>query len=93
MTKYFVYSKPNCTYCDQAKALLEQKGASLEVFNLDVGQPKVEGEQYISRDELLKIFPFARTMPQITVSMSGAVERAQYVGGFAELKKFISEAE
>lgn len=81
--KYFVYSKPNCTYCDQAKALLESKGLDFEVIMLDVGQPKEQGMQYIPRDELLMIFPNARTMPQIN-RRDGNV--SSYVGGFMELK-------
>jgi glutaredoxin len=81
--KYFVYSKPSCTFCDQAKALLESRGLDFEVIMLDVGQPKIDGMQYITRDELLAIFPNARTMPQINRQEGNMVS---YVGGFKELK-------
>lgn len=80
---YTVYSKPNCTFCDQAKALLEAKGEPFEVVNLDVGQPKEAAERYISREELLKKVPGARTMPQIIYSTDTS---AIVVGGFTELK-------
>lgn len=80
---FHVYSKPNCTFCDQAKALLSAKGLPFQEFVLDVGQPKSEGSTYISRDELLALIPTARTMPQI---MAGD----EYVGGFAELKTRLS---
>lgn len=86
MTKFFVYSKPNCTFCDQAKALLEQKGQEFEVIMLDVGQPKVDGMKYIPRDDLLAIFPQARTMPQINRRDDDV---SSYVGGFVELKKML----
>lgn len=83
MGKYYVYSKSNCTYCDQAKALLESKGLDFEVIMLDEGQPQAEGTQYISREELLTIFPHARTMPQIN-RRDGTV--TTYIGGYKELK-------
>lgn len=79
---FTVYSKPACTFCEQSKALLTAKGLPYEVINLDVGQPKVEGQNYISRDDLLVKIPGARTMPQI-------MKDGQLVGGFAELKKLI----
>ena len=86
--KYFVYSKPNCPYCDQAKALLEQKQLPFEVIMLDVGQPKVEGMKYASREDILAIFPNARTMPQINVAWTepDGTNISGYVGGFTELK-------
>lgn len=79
---FTVYSKPACTYCEQAKALLEAKGLPYEVVNLDVGQAKVEGQNYISRNDLLAKVPGARTMPQVL--NDGVV-----VGGFTELKKLL----
>lgn len=83
---YTVFSKPSCPHCEQAKALLETRGLNFKVVHLDVGQPKMAGEMYISRDELLAQFPGARTMPQIDRVVNGQHE---IVGGFAELKKLI----
>lgn len=81
--KFTVYSKPACTYCDMAKALLKQQGLDYQEIILDVGQPKTEGTTYISRDELLAKIPTARTMPQI---LKETETSAMYIGGFQELK-------
>jgi glutaredoxin len=83
---FTVYSKPNCPYCDQAKALLERKNEPFEVINLDVGQPKNEDEKYISRDDLLIKVPGARTMPQI---LKMTASSSVHIGGFVELKSFL----
>ena len=80
---FTVYSKPACPQCEQAKTLLTATGQQFEVVHLDVGQTKVDGEKYISRDDLLSKFPGARMMPQI--SNEGAV-----VGGLVELKKLLA---
>mgnify|MGYP003337665573 FL=1 len=70
-----VWSKDNCTYCDQAKKLLEEKGVDFE--------EKKIGHGYTLED-LLAVVPNARTAPQIFLG-------EEYVGGFMELKeKFIN---
>jgi glutaredoxin len=66
-----VWSKYNCPYCDQAKALLKQKGIAFE--------EKKIGDGY-TREELLEAVPSARTVPQIFLD-------EELVGGFTELKK------
>lgn len=78
-----VYSKPACPFCDQAKTLLEQKGLPYNEVVLDVGQPKLEGVSYISRDDLLLKFPEARTMPQIAWNTDTA---SVAIGGYTELR-------
>ncbi len=84
---FHVYSKPNCTFCDQAKALLTAKGLPYQEFIMDVGQPQVEGKIYVSRDKVLETFPGARTMPQIALVRDG---NFQPIGGFAELRQTLS---
>ena len=69
--KAIVWSKYNCPYCDQAKALLKQKGIAFE--------EKKIGDGY-TREELLEAVPTARTVPQIFLD-------EELVGGFTELKK------
>ena len=69
--KAVVWSKYNCPYCDQAKALLKQKGIPFE--------EKKIGDGYI-KEELLEAVPTARTVPQIFLG-------EELVGGFTELKK------
>lgn len=86
---FTVYSKPNCPHCDQAKALLKKLDEQFEVITLDVGQPKIESQRYISREELLAKFPTAKTMPQITRSDETS---ALYVGGFSDLKALLHAA-
>lgn len=83
---FTVYSKPQCPYCDQAKALLELKGEDFKVIMLDVGQQRVEGQEYISRAALVEKFPSVRTVPQIIRSTETS---AQYVGGFTELRALL----
>jgi glutaredoxin 3 len=71
--KAIVWSKHHCPYCDQAKALLTQKGIEFE-------ERKV-GEGY-SKEDLLEAVPNARTVPQIFLD-------DQLIGGFQELKKHL----
>jgi glutaredoxin 3 len=61
-----VWSKYNCPYCDQAKALLTQRGIRYEERKI--------GDGY-SREELLEAVPNARTVPQIFINN-------QLIGGF-----------
>jgi glutaredoxin 3 len=76
MTTAVIWSKYHCPYCDQAKALLTQKGIQFE--------EKKIGDGY-TREELLEAVPGARTVPQIFVG-------EKLIGGFTELKKFLEEA-
>lgn len=68
--KAVVWSKYNCPYCDQAKALLKQKGYVIE--------EKKIGDGY-TKEELLEAVPTARTVPQIFID-------EKLIGGFTELK-------
>jgi glutaredoxin len=73
--KAIVWSKDNCAFCDQAKALLEQRNIAYE--------EKKIGHGY-TREDLLEAVPTARTVPQIFVNNN-------HVGGFTELRKYIEE--
>ena len=68
-------SKYNCPYCDQAKALLTQRGIKYEERKI--------GDGY-TREELLEAVPNARTVPQIFINN-------QLIGGFTELRRHIEE--
>ena len=70
-----VWSKYNCPYCDQAKALLTQRGIKYEERKI--------GDGY-TREELLEAVPNARTVPQIFINN-------QLIGGFTELRQHIEE--
>jgi len=68
--KAIVWSKYNCPYCEQAKALLNQKGILFEERKIGDGYTK---------EDLLAAVPTARTVPQIFLD-------DELVGGFTELK-------
>jgi glutaredoxin 3 len=74
MTKAIVWSKYHCPFCDQAKALLRQRGIPFE--------EKKIGDGY-TKEELLEAVPTARTVPQIFLD-------DQLIGGFTELKAHLN---
>lgn len=74
--KAIIWSKYHCTFCEQAKALLQQKGIPYE--------EKKIGDGY-TKEELLEAVPTARTVPQIFIE-------DELVGGFTELKQKLAEA-
>jgi glutaredoxin 3 len=71
-----VWSKYQCPYCDQAKALLNQKGIQFEERKIGDGWTK---------EDLLEAVPTARTVPQVFLD-------GQLVGGFTELKAKLTES-
>lgn len=71
---FTLYTKDNCTYCDQAKNLLQQKGLPFTTLKLGAD---------ITREELLAKIPTARTMPQI-------LKDGQAIGGYTELKQMLA---
>ncbi len=73
--KAIVWSKYHCPYCDQAKALLTQKGIKFEERKIGDG---------FSKEDLLEAVPTARTVPQIFLDDT-------LVGGFTELKKLFEQ--
>ncbi len=73
--KAIVWSKNQCPFCDQAKALLERKGIEFEERKI--------GKEY-TREDLLEAVPTARTVPQIFLD-------EKLIGGFTELKKYFEE--
>jgi len=70
-----VWSKHHCPYCDQAKALLTQRGIQFEERKIGDG---------FTKEELLEAVPTARTVPQIIIN-------GVSIGGFTELRKYIDE--
>jgi glutaredoxin-related protein len=72
--KAVVWSKPQCPYCDQAKALLTQKGIAFEERKIGLGY---------TREDLLEAVPTARTVPQIFLD-------DELIGGFTELKQHLA---
>jgi glutaredoxin 3 len=74
--KAIVWSKTPCPYCDQAKALLKQRGIEYEERNITEGT--------WTKEQLLEAVPNARTVPQVVIN-------SQLIGGFTELRKYIEE--
>ncbi len=72
--KAIVWSKTPCPYCDQAKALLKQKGIEYEERNITEGT--------WTKEQLLEAVPNARTVPQIFLG-------EQLIGGFNELRQHL----
>ncbi len=71
--KVEIYSKPQCPYCVQAKALAEREGHELTYKMLD---------EDFDREALMETFPGARTFPQIIVD-------GEKIGGFTEFKALV----
>ncbi len=69
--KATIWSKENCTFCVQAKQLLESKGIEFEERKI--------GKDW-TKEQLLEAVPTARTVPQIFLD-------EQYVGGYQELRQ------
>jgi glutaredoxin 3 len=74
--KAIVWSKYNCPYCDQAKALLKQKGIEFEERKVGDG---------FTKEDLLEAVPGARTVPQIFLDET-------LIGGFTELRAHLANA-
>ena len=68
-----IYSKPQCPYCVQAKALAEREGHELTYKMLD---------EDFDRETLMETFPGARTFPQIIVD-------GEKIGGYTEFKALV----
>ena len=74
--KAIVWSKDQCPYCDQAKALLKSRNIEFEERNIMHGW---------TREQLLEAVPNARTVPQIFLD-------DKLVGGFTELGTKLTES-
>ena len=66
-----IYSKTNCVFCEKAKIILQEHNP--EILMLD---------QDYNREDFFKIFPNARTFPQIIID-------EEHIGGYSELKKWL----
>ena len=75
--KAIVWSKDNCPYCNQAKALLESRNIEFEERNINTFG--------WSKEQLLEAVPNARSVPQIFLD-------DELVGGFTELRTKLTES-
>ncbi len=77
---YTIYSKPNCSYCWQAKRLLEMEQLPFEYKQL--------GTHY-NLDELMTLSPDAKSFPQIFVVDENG--NKELVGGYSELIEHLNQ--
>jgi glutaredoxin 3 len=72
---YVVYGTSNCSYCDKAKALLEQKGKTFSFVNIE--EDEAGFEVFVKMGY--------RTVPQILD------DQGNFVGGFDKLVQSFKE--
>lgn len=77
MSRAVVWSKSDCSFCDQAKNLLQLNTIEFEERRIGDGW---------TREDLLEAVPNARTVPQIFLD-------GELVGGFTELKERLSNVD
>lgn len=73
--KVIVWSKYDCSMCEQAKNLLKSKDILFEERKIGDGW---------TREDLLESVPTARSVPQIFID-------DQHIGGFNDMKKYLEE--
>ena len=70
-----IYSKDNCVFCEKASSLATMKGLSVKVKELGVD---------FEMEDMMKIFPTARTFPQIIVNDKS-------IGGYTEFAELVND--
>lgn len=76
MPKIEIYTKWTCGYCARAKALLEQKGAVFEEYEISMDTAK--------REEMIQRSGGGMTVPQIFIGN-------QHIGGSDDLARLESQ--
>ena len=72
---YTIYSKPNCSFCMQARDLLEQNNLDFEYLQL--------GTHY-NLDVLMTLAPNAKSFPQV-------FKDGVLVGGYSDLVEYLKQ--
>jgi glutaredoxin 1 len=75
-----LYTKNGCTYCIQAKTLLQIRNIAYEEINVEI----TDGAKERMLSECLEANYTPRTYPQIWLDGS-------HVGGFTELKSYLDK--
>lgn len=73
-----IWSKLQCTQCDQAKALLK-------IHDIMYEERIITDDGIWTREHLLEAVPNARTVPQIFID-------DRYLGGLSDLRQYLQEA-
>ena len=76
--KIIVYTSDNCSFCTQAKKLLQSKGLNFDEFNIQRDEN--------SRSEMLEKSNGMRTVPQIFINDA-------HVGGYSELSSLAASGD
>jgi|TARA_B100000780_G_scaffold112967_1_gene79115 glutaredoxin 3 len=76
--KIIVYTSDNCSFCTQAKKLLQSKGLNFDEFNIQRDEN--------SRSEMLEKSNGMRTVPQIFINDT-------HVGGYSELSAIVTSGD
>ena len=69
-----VWSTSTCTFCKQAKTLLNSKNIPFE--------ERMIGSEW-TKEQLLEVVPNARTVPQIFID-------GNYIGGYTDLVSYLN---
>jgi glutaredoxin 3 len=72
-----IWSKYQCSFCDKAKALLNNKDIKFEERKIGDGYTK---------EDLLEAVPTARSVPQIFINN-------QHIGGYDDLVKYLEQTD
>lgn len=75
MSNITIYGKHNCNWCVSARELLNRYQIGYEYFTV--------GED-IGVDEVLNLFPNAKTVPIVTVN-------GKRIGGYEELREYVED--
>ncbi len=67
-----IYSKNNCVFCNKAKIRLKKYNPKIHMLDKDY-----------TRNEFFKMFPNAKTFPQIIIDNKN-------IGGYHELEKWLA---
>ena len=73
-----IYGKPNCSWCEKAKALITSKGDTYKYLELGVDY---------NLEELYDIFGDVKTVPQIAHDFGGYTGWG-IIGPYTELEEF-----
>jgi len=70
-----IYGKPQCPFCDKAKSLCETRKFKYVYKQLGMD---------FDREQIMEMFPTARTFPQIVVN-------GQNVGGYDQFTQYLDD--
>lgn len=70
-----IYGKPGCVFCEAAKRLCESRQLAFKYYQLD---------EDFTRDEVLEMFPTAKTFPQIKINNTS-------IGGYDKLGPYLED--